>query len=95
MRLFKRLKGGEASSGPHSIDRKHDTVTRQRRRREAQENARDHVRVKYAGVGRNGNTAWPENFGRRVARASANAMARRSWRQGVDVADGPAGNKAY
>lgn len=31
-----RLCGGEASTGPHRIDRNHDTLTRQRKRRERQ-----------------------------------------------------------
>jgi hypothetical protein len=69
-----------------------ETMTRQRRRQEARKNAWDHVRVRYAGVGQAGNTAWPEGMPRRSARGIAHALARKHWRSGVDVSNGPVTN---
>jgi hypothetical protein len=84
-----RLKGGNSSSGPHTIDPKHDSMTRTRRRSEAQKNAKDHVRVKFGGYQDRGGNFWPEGMRRAAARRVAFSMARRFWREGIDVSKGP------
>lgn len=86
-----RLRGGDSSTGPHRYNPAFESHTRQRRRRASQLNAHDHMRVKYAGVGRSGGTAWSVGMPRRVARAIALVLARKHWRLGIDVQDGPRG----
>lgn len=71
------------------LNPKFDTVTRQRKRADARANAKDHVRIKYAVVGRSGQTCWPESMPKRAARRVVLAMARRHWKNGIDVTDGP------
>src|SRR5205814_4609 len=83
------LKGGQSSSGPHRIDRKHDTMTRQRKRFTARLDAQDHVRVKFGGYTDRGGNFWPETMPKRAARRIALSMARRYWRKGIDVTEGP------
>lgn len=69
------LKSGQASTGPHAIDHRYDTMTRQRRRRQRQVEEMLRMRQEFGGCSADGNLFWPVEMPRRVARAIARVRA--------------------
>jgi hypothetical protein len=63
-----KLKGGQASTGPHKINPMHTVMTRQRKRREHFKNAFKQLAKGFGGFTARGGHYWPEGMTRRIAR---------------------------
>ena len=70
------LKGGQASTGPHAIDEKHSTVSRQRRRRLRFKNECAVLFRDFGGFTSRGGPYWPDAMPRRIARQIARVKAK-------------------
>lgn len=68
-----KLKGGEASIGPHKINPIHTVMTRQRNRHERAKNSFKKITKEFGGWTPRGGHYWPEGMGRRQARAVSRA----------------------
>ena len=66
-----KLKGGEASTGPHTIEHKHTTMTRQQRRGAGFTYHFSVLKQKFGGWTDRGGRYWAEGMPRRVARQIA------------------------
>lgn len=66
-----KLKGGEASTGPHTINPLHTVMTRQRKRNEHFKNSFKQLGKEFGGFTVRGGHYWPEGMPRRIARQIA------------------------
>lgn len=70
-----RLRGGQASSGPHAINPIHTVMTRQRMRFDKRKSELNKLRER-GGFTAGGGFYWPEGMTRKVARAIARTRAK-------------------
>ena len=80
-----KLKGGEASTGPHKINPIHNVMTRQRARHEARQKEIEKLRNERGGFAERGGFYWPESMPRRIARAIARTRAKFLFRFKANV----------
>lgn len=64
-----KLKGGQASSGPHTINPLHTVMTRQRQRHESTAKQLNKLRQEFGGFTDRGGFFWSDTMPRKVARA--------------------------